>query len=278
MAKPDTIQPLGRTKHIFFGLHGPSSAGKTRFIATLPNTLILRPPIEHTESVKDPAPGVEEWVVKDWNEMLDDVLDYLRHEGKNHDFVWLDSISGWQDVGLDDVWEDTVAARPHRKKTPIDKGEYNANFVRLARFVRAAVGCDQFNFGFTAWPEELEDAETGDTKLMPWVQGKNMANRMVGYMKLVCYYERTMTGPKDNRKMVRVLRWSEQPNIYTKDQIGLPEKGFMVNPTMPKLMEEIKIARARTAAADRARARTSPARRKTTARRPIRRTPKKGSK
>lgn len=243
MPKPDQIQPLGHSKHVFFGLHGFSSAGKTRFISTLPNTLILRPPIEHTESVKSPAKGVEEWVVRDWDEMLDDVLDYLRHEGKNHDFVWLDSASGWQDVGLDDVWQDVVDKYPHRKKTPVDRGDYNANMVRLARFVRAAVGCDQFNFGFTAWPEDLYD-EDGTAVLMPWIQGKNMSNRLVGYMKLVCYLERVETGPKDNKKIVRVLRWAENGKYFTKDQIGLPESGRLINPDMPRLMKMINEARA----------------------------------
>lgn len=266
-------------KHIFMGLHGASSAGKTRFISTLPNTLILRPPIEHTDSVKNPARGVEEWVVRSHEELEGDVLDYLRHEGGKHAFVWLDSISGWQDVGLDDVWADLIAKYPHRKKTPIDRGEYNANMVRLARFVRACVGADSFNFGFTAWPEELTDAETGDVKLMPWVQGKNMANRMVGYMKLVCYYERKETGKGSAKKMVRVLRWAENEDIFTKDQYGLPEKGLMVNPTMPQLMEAIEAARAKDRAAAKGRASSAPKRGATTKRRPVRRTTtRKGSK
>lgn len=259
MAKPDTIKPLGHSHHVFMGLHGYSSAGKTRLISTLPGSLILRPPIEHTESVKTPAKGVEEWVVRDWNEMLDDVLDYLRHEGHKHSFVWLDSVSGWQDVGLDDVWDDTVAKFPHRKKTPVDRGEYNANMVRLARFCRAAVGCDKFNFGFTAWPEDLQ-AEDGSTLLMPWVQGKNMSNRFVGYMKLVCYLERVKV--KDKDEMVRVLRWKENDKYFTKDQIGLPESGRLVNPTMPKLMDLIEAARANSGVASGS---------KTTSRRPVRR-------
>ena len=157
MPKPDAITPLGHSNHIYMGLHGPSGGGKTTFISTLENSLLIRPPIEHTESVKTPAKGVEEWVVKDWNEMTGDVLDYLRHDGGNHAFVWLDSASGWQDVGLDDVWADVIVRRPDRKKGPIDKGEYGANMTRLAQWCRACVGCDLFNFGFTAWPEELED-------------------------------------------------------------------------------------------------------------------------
>lgn len=247
MSKPDQIRPLGSSKHIFWGIHAASSAGKTTFISTLPNTLIIRPPVEHTESVSNPARGVEEWVVSDWNEMMlnGGVLEYLQHEGHKHAFVWLDSASGWQDVGLDDVWSDTVTRFPHRKKTPIDRGEYNANMVRMAQFVRACVGFDSFNFGFTAWPEPLEDAETGKTMLMPWIQGKNMSNRFVGYMKLVTYMERKETGPKDARKMVRVMRWGENDNYFTKDQIHLPPVGRMVNPTMPQMMKLIEEARAK---------------------------------
>lgn len=294
MAKPSNIQPLRGSagtekvpKHIFWGLYGPSSAGKTNFISGLPNTLILRPPIEHTDSVKKPAKGVEEWVVRSHDELGDDVLEYLRHEGHKHAFVWLDSASGWQDTGLDDVWEDLIALRPHRKKTPIDKGEYNANFVRLARFIRACVGCDQFNFGFTAWPEELVDAETGETKLMPWIQGKNMANRFVGYMKFVTYYERKEIGQKENKKMARVLRWKENPDHFTKDQYQLDrlplDKGYMVNPTMPQMMERIEAARELDRKAARLREGTSVGTRKRTTtgkrRPPVRRTnTRKGSK
>jgi len=241
-------------------------------VSSFPNSLLIRPGIEHTESVLGTAaPGVEEWIVKDWNEMMLDggVLEYLQHEGHKHSFVWLDSISGWQDIGLDDVWSDTVARFPHRKKTPIDRGEYNANFVRLAQFVRHCVGFDSFNFGFTAWPEELEDAETGETRLMPWIQGKNMSNRMVGYMKLVTYLERKETGKKDEKKMVRVMRWAENDTYFTKDQVHLHlvnDTGRMVNPTMPKMMDLIEQARAAKAAA-------ASSRKSTTSKRPARRRP-----
>lgn len=225
-------QPITKSKHIFACIYGPPSSGKTRLICSLADSLIIRPPVEHTESVKDPALNVRELVVGNWTDM-NDALDYLRHEGHKHSFVWLDSLSGWQDVGLDDVWADTIAARPHRKGTPIDKGEYNQNFVRIAQWIRAAVGVDAFNFGWTAWPEELEDPE-GKTKLMPWVQGRNMANRMTGYMKLVAYLERK---PNSKGEMVRVLRIGEHKDYFTKDQYGLPDK--ILNPTMPKLMEAI---------------------------------------
>lgn len=263
MTQPDAIQDLARTKHIFWGLYGPPSAGKTRFISTQPNTLLIRPPIEHTESVRNPASNVKEWVISTWDEMLDDCLFYLRSskEATEWDFVWLDSVSGWQDMGLDDVWEDTVALRPHRKKTPIDRGEYNANMTRLARWARAVIAADRFNFGFTAWPEELEDPETGKVKLMPWVQGKNMSNRFVGYMKLVTYLEKVERKDKPN---VRVMRWAENDTYFIKDQFGLPDTGKLVNPTMPKMLELIEAAR-------------KPAQ-KTTARRRTRRTTrKKGS-
>jgi hypothetical protein len=236
MATPTQIRDLHHAKHLFVGVFGWPNAGKTNLIATGANTLIIRPPIEHTDGILKAAPNVKEWVVRDWKEMTDDVLEYLRHEGAKWDFVWLDSISGWQDVGLDDIWADVIARKPHRKEHSLDKGEFGINMNRLSQFVRGCVGCDQFNFGFTAWPEELSDEE-GNTRLMPWVQGKNMSTKMCGMMKLVCYMERVK---KKDGSYVRVLRWAENEDYYTKNQVHLPSDGKLINPTMPKLLDLVE--------------------------------------
>jgi hypothetical protein len=232
------IKPIGATPWVYWGLFGGSSAGKTTMICTLEDSLIIKPPIEHTNSVKNPAKGVKEWTVSSWSEMNDEVLQYLMEHGKDHAFVWLDSASGWQDVGLDEIWQDTIAAKPERKKTQLDKLEYNKNFVRLSQWVRAVVGMQSFNFGFTAWPETLEDPN-GNTTLMPWIQGKNMANRFVGYMNLVTYLERVKD--KNSGDMKRVLRIAESDKYFTKDQFGLPER--IVSPTVTKVMEAIEASR-----------------------------------
>jgi hypothetical protein len=251
MAGPETPK---RTKHAFIGLFGFSGIGKTRLIGEYDDTLIIRPPIEHTDSVRTRT--FKEWVVRSWSEM-DEVLEYLQHKGKDHSFVWLDSISAFQDTGLDDIWADVIAAKPHRKQYGVDKGEYGVNMTRLGQWVRAVVGLDAFNFGWTAHPflgNILNDEGSHDEILLPWVQGKNMPLKMCGYMNMVAYYQIK----KQKEKSVRVLRTNLTEHYFAKDQFDAFPNGRMVNPTMPKIMAAIEAARPKPAAKKR-----TPARRRT---------------
>lgn len=267
MAKPDTIKPLGRTKHCFICLYGDSGAGKTRFIGSHEGTtLIVRPPTEHTDSIKT-IEGVEEAIVHGWNDM-NELEEFLRHEGGTHyDWVWLDSISLFQDTGLDEIWADTIAAKPHRAQYGLDKGEYGVNMTRLARWVRSIVGTDGFNFGITAHPMEMPDPLTGELKLMPYVQGKNMTTKIQGYMNVVGYLEKAQVKDKDSdtKKIVRVLRTEATDTYVAKDQFDALKDGKMVNPTMPKFMAAIEAARPQPEkAATRRKTSTTPRRRRTT--------------
>src|SRR5262245_50843794 len=134
MAKPDAIQPIGKSKKICFLLYAPPGAGKTRLIGERERTLIVRPPYDHTDSIR--AELAEEWIVYDWAEMLN-VHEFARHEGSKHfDWIWLDSISLFQDTGLDDIWDGVVAQKPHRAQYQLDKGEYGVNMWRLQQWVR----------------------------------------------------------------------------------------------------------------------------------------------
>src|SRR4051812_14235093 len=95
-------------------LYGIPGAGKTRIIGTGPKTLIVRPPTDHTESIR--GGDAHEKVVRDWDDLYE-VYEYLRHGGHEEwDWVWLDSISLFQDHGLDDIWEKVVDEKPHRAK------------------------------------------------------------------------------------------------------------------------------------------------------------------
>lgn len=274
MAKPDQIKSPKRTKHTFFGLYGFSGVGKTRLIGEYEappefagqKVLIIRPPIEHTDSIRKPD-LFEEWVVSGWSQM-DEVLDYLKYDGKNHPFVWLDSISAFQDTGLDDIWADVIAAKPSRKKYGVDKGEYGVNMTRLGQWVRAVVSLDAFNFGWTAHPflgSVLNDEGSHDDLLLPWVQGKNMPLKMCGYMNLVGYYQ----VKKQKEGEVRVLRTNLTENYFAKDQYDAFANGRMVNPTMNKIMAAIDKAKP-TPTATKNRSTTRPARKRTTTKAAIR--------
>lgn len=259
MAKPKGIQPLGRSKKINFMLYARNGIGKTTLVGTTPGkSLILRPPVDHTDSIKRPPPGMEEWVITDWNTNWE-ALDYLRHDGAEYDWVWFDSISLWQDIGLDDLWETILIEKPERQRYGLDKGDYGVNMFRLAQWVRHVVGAGIFNFGITAHPADLPEGMDSDStdKLMPFIQGKNMANKICGYMNIVGYLDLAVS--KKNPPP-RILRTQAAPDYYAKDQFDAFPGGKLLNPTMPKIIEAIEKARP---AAKRSRPTTSARRRRT---------------
>lgn len=249
MSRPDSIRPVSRTKHAKIALYSDPGVGKTRLIGTSPGkVLIIRPPTDHTDSML-PADRarVEEWEVNDWDDMFK-ALDYLRHDGAEWDWVWVDSVSLLQDHLLDDLWETAVREKPSRARYWVDKQEYGINMGRLGSFMRHVVGPDLFNFGFTAHCAQLLPSEDGeaDKKLMPWIQGKNMSPKFCGYMNVVAFMEVAKIGGQDNR---RVLRLNATERYYAKDQFDMNSDGRIVDPTMPKIADLIKASRAKAASA-----------------------------
>lgn len=276
MPKPDEIRPATRSKHAKVCVFGDPGIGKTRFIGTSPGkVLIVRPPTDHVDSML-PADRarVEEWVVSDWEEM-NRLLEYLRMEGSDWDWVWVDSVSLLYDHLLDDIWETTIAEKPARARYDLDKPEFGINMSRLGRWVRHVIGPDLFNFGFTAHTAQLLPSpdEEAVQKLMPWIQGKNMSPKFCGYMNVVAFMEVATIGGKANR---RVLRLNATERYYAKDQFDLTTDGRIVDPTMVKMSDLIDASRSKAQAA---KAGTKPRRRAATKTRTTRRvvkTPTKG--
>jgi hypothetical protein len=266
--RPTGIQPLSRGKKINFLLYARNGIGKTTLVGTTPGrTLILRPPVDHTDSIDNPPPGMEEWVIRDWNENWE-ALDYLRmHGARDWDWVWMDSISLWQDIGLDDIWETVLNEKPQRRRYGLDKAEYGINMFRLAQWIRHIVGAQQFNFGVTAHPADLPEggAYENDSRelLMPFVQGKNMSNKICGYMNVVGYLD---LAKSKKEPPPRILRFNATDEYYAKDQFKAFAGGKLLNPTMPeiiKLIEEAK-AKRKVGRAKTTRRRTASTRRKST--------------
>lgn len=217
--------------------------GKTRFAGTSPGrVLIIRPPFEHVDAIlpRDRS-RVREEVVDDWDGM-NVIKDRLRAEGQKYDWVWFDSISGFQDAGLDDLWQTVITEKPHRARYGLDQAEYGINMMRLGQWVRDIVALSDtgmFNFGMTAWPAELQESQDPMRvkRLMPWVQGKNMSSKMCGYMNVVAFGDYTDKG-------TRILRTSGTDRYFAKDQFdSLQPKGTLLEPTMPKLLAKINAKR-----------------------------------
>jgi hypothetical protein len=224
----------GRIKMLVYGHPGRE---KTRFAGSsgeMGKTLILRPPTDSTASVAG-WPNVFEWVIHDHGE-LEDAFQEVRGS-KEWEWVWFDSISLWQDTGLDDIWEKVLAEKPARARYGLDQGEYGINMFRIGQWVRhmaaqADAGC--FNFGITAHPRELSpfEDEAGREMMMPWVQGKNMAPKVCGYMHIVGYIDVTAKGTK-------VMHTKESNKWYAKDQFHCFPKGYVASPSVKKFVDTI---------------------------------------
>lgn len=259
MAKPNMISPMGQSDKVRWMNYAHPGRGKTVLAATcaeLGPTLLIRSPVDHIPNMAmkmDPKP--EQALVHDWSEMYE-LLEYLRHEPDAYDWVWLDSISLWQDIGLDDIWQAVLEKNPSRKEYLYDKGEYRINMGRLAEWVRHVVGANAFHFGITAHPFQMIDPVDDGLIYMPWVQGKQMPEKICGYMNMVTYME-----VRENNKgsKYRVLHSQASEDYYAKDQFDAFEDGKMINPTAKKVMEAIESKRVRP---PRTRTRPRPTRRR----------------
>lgn len=259
---PD-IQPVGASSKINMLIHSDIGVGKTSLIGSGGKDykiLIVRPPIDHTDPIV--GSGCHETIVRDHEELFE-VLDYMKHEGDQWDWMWIDSISLLQDIGLDDVYLSMLdskgpvgsEARKHRERFGPDKGEYRVNMWRLEQFIRHAVGARMCNLGITAhsfWYEP-QDSEIPAT-LWPWVQGKAMPQKICGMMNVVAYMSVKNVEVRGEKRLVRQIQTGKSESYYAKCQFKLPDAqgrfridgpsvfgptGTMVNPTLPKIMEAI---------------------------------------
>lgn len=255
------IRDVGASKKINALLFSDPGGGKTTFIGSGGHefkVLIIRPPTDHVDCIL--GSGCKEMVVRDWEEM-NEAQEYVRHEGHNWDWVWLDSISAWQEWGLQDVLQGVVDRKgAARAQYGPDKGEYRVNMWRLEQFVRHTVGAESFNFGITAWPFWYTDpdADSPTSQLMPWIQGKAMPQKICGYMNIVGFMEVRQRGTGDKAKEYRVMHTRKTPTFYAKDQFNAwtDTDGDIINPTLPKFMEAITKVRPRRRATRRPSRRT----------------------
>lgn len=271
------IRPVGASSKINMLIHADIGVGKTSFIGTGGKDfkiLIIRPPIDHTDPII--GSGCQEMVVRNWEETFE-ALDYVRHEGNDWDWVWIDSISLLQDIGLDDVYEGILdqkgpvgsVARKAREQFGPDRGEYRVNMWRLAQWVRHCVGEGIVNLGITAhsfWWEPVGPVdELTPACLWPWIQGKNMPSKICGMMNVVGYMEVATREVRGRKRQVRTLYTNKTERWYAKSQFKLPDgtnvfgDGTVLNPTLPGVVEAISKGRLTTPAGS-----TTPRRRRRT--------------
>lgn len=268
-------QPLEEGRGVSMLVVGMPGVGKTPFIASGPKSLIIHPPADNMDSVPSGAP-VKEIVVREWSDMFE-VLAYCNQlpVKENPDiWVWLDSLSVWQDYGVEDLLKDAIERKPARAvvrgetgyeiapsvqslyveggkimvpEFDADVAEYGINMKRIARWVRDMHGFakeGKFNFGITAHPHEWFDPISEEDVLAPWIQGKGMITKICGYMNLIAYLQEI---PREDDEPQKVL-FTKTPGFYGKDQFDcLPEtksgKRGLIDPTMEKFHKLLSDAR-----------------------------------
>lgn len=244
---PNSIRDIGESKFTKILVQAMPGVGKTVFVGSGgPKSLILRPPTDHTDAIlrhytKEQRP--KEWVLHDWDE-ADTAGEYLRLHGHEWDFVTLDSISLFQETGLDDIWQAVIERRPGRNALHAgkDKGEYGRNMDRLGEWVRNIVALDAFNFCITAFPTLKFGAPgSGEVKYMPWIQGTMMSEKICGYMNMVGYMQK-LRSPSSGR-VYRQISFDETDDWYAKDQFEAFPNFKFIDPTLPKLTAAVAAVR-----------------------------------
>lgn len=236
MTKPSIIRPASE-RPIPYGInmliYGDPGTGKTPLIANHPKTLILDADLGSESAAGTPA---DIWPVETWIDM-DEAYDFLRHEDHGYEWIWFDGISVGQERLLTGIMEDLIRpqaqggeGKAHRKLWQADKGEYGQNMFRLKQWVQHM--CAQpFNFGITSHPWRFDDYVTGEEKIMPWVQGKNMPETICGMMNVIGLLQ---VDDEDDTAKTRILRTLPHNNYYARDKFGALGAGLK-NPTIERI-------------------------------------------
>jgi len=231
-----TIQPYHR-----WLIYAEPGTGKTSVIATSPRCFIID--ADHNSDVVV-ARGLKAHrkLVSDWQDM-DDILEYFRAGGTSKfDWVWLDTITLFQDRGLSSIMEDLASNRANRLRWAPDKGEYGQNMNRLMDWIRDMSKLP-INFGITAHVMRYTSPTTEEELLVPMVTQKNMPDKVCGYMTLVGLLTKRSIG--DGQQSELALHTVKTASYYAKEPWGAI--GTMKDPTIPKMLARIdaKIAAAK---------------------------------
>lgn len=184
-------------------------------------------------------------------DQLAEAYEWVKHEAipaKALDwFIW-DSLTLFQDRTLiDDVLVDAHAENPRQSEDVASQREYLINMNRIGKWVRMLVELP-INVGFSFHVMTGTDPG-GETVWMPMMQGKKgeFASYICGYLNVVAYLGVTTGG---TRRLITDRAYAK--DYFVKDQfhaLRTNGKGFMDNPTLPKISSLIEAATTRTASA-----------------------------
>lgn len=207
-------------------IFGDPGVGKTPLIGSSEKALILDAD-NGTESAVLAGSNAEVWTVSSHQDLLE-VHEYLREEKHDYRWVWLDSVTLFQELGLDDIMAELIMQKPHRDRFVPDQHQYLQNMNRLSHWTRHMKALP-LNFGMTAHVMQVETPE-GDDMFVPQITGKGMWSRICGYMNLVGHLR---IAENEKRGRHWVLTCEKNKSFYGKDRFGAI--GVMREPTIPKI-------------------------------------------
>lgn len=233
--KPRPLTSSTKLHGINMLVHADGGAGKTVLAGTSDRCLFLEAD-DGSDSAAAAGSKAQALDISGWDSM-DEAFDYVKYdvprmpEPKRFQWVWLDGITLFFDLGLHTFMEELVAAKAHRKLWAPDRGEYGQNMNRLKLLVRNFAALP-INFGITAHSYINED----DGRQWPLITGKGMPNYVCGHMQIVGHL---MVKSTPEGKPIRVLYTNMTDDRYAKDRFeAIGEK--MLNPTIPKVQAKIE--------------------------------------
>jgi AAA domain len=251
-SRPESIYKLGdpaALRTINKLLFGHPGVGKTPFWGTAEGGLIMDSDggIESAEafgSSCDVAPA------RDFKEIVD-LYEFFRYGPGCKEYRWAiwDGLTLFMDRALnDEVLPDAIAKRPREGNAEFvaDRGEYLVVQNRLGSMVRKFVDLP-INFGASAHVMTAEDPE-GNSIYVPFIPGQKgeFSSKIAGYFNIVAYMGISEGGTR------RIL--TERSGYYfSRDRFHAVRtrmksgelRGYLNNPTVPKVEQLVSDARRR---------------------------------
>lgn len=239
MTKPSNIRSVRDfPSWVRMLMYSDPGVGKTTVLGTSPRCLIVGAD-PNLQAAAFAGSTAEVWPADDWSDMYA-VHEYMTGEGcKEFDWVWLDSLTLWQDKGLDDIMKILVAEKSNRTIDRPDRGEYGMNMNRVNIWIRDMISLP-VNFGITAH-RTVTMTPDGDEIFGPLIAGKDMSPKIQGWMNVVGMLKKAKNSQGET---VRVLITDGGDDCQAKDGFGGALGGTMVNPTIPKIVKAIEVKRA----------------------------------
>jgi len=248
MNVPRSLGEMPRRPRIF--VYGDPGVGKTPLATSAPRTIVLN--ADGGDALESAREQSKNFKVIDV-EGHDDLWEFYRwmkvrlDKGQQPaDWVWLDSITLFQDLGMDELMVEAVKRNQNRDPFIPDKPEYQKNQNRLHSWVRHMTRLD-VGFGMTAHTMRVVETNEDDEEVtiyMPSVQGGQgtLSSKLCARMSIIgrlYIVEKEVNGKKVARRMMQTRR---RGAYYARDRYNALG-GSVTNPTVPKIVEAIEARR-----------------------------------